>query len=69
MYEFRRRSTHQAEKSANERNLARFRKLASEAKTPIEVRLARLLVEEQEDIALALAEAPRGVLATQRGRS
>jgi hypothetical protein len=60
MRDSRKRSTHQAEKTANAQNLARCQKLASEAKTPIEVRLTRLLLEEQEDIALALTQDPRG---------
>jgi hypothetical protein len=34
--------------------LVRFRKLVSDAKTPIEGRLARFLLREQEEIALEL---------------
>ncbi len=53
MHGYRMRSTEA--KNANERNLARFRKLASEARTPAEERKARLLLNEQEAIARALA--------------
>ena len=45
---------YRAQKIANDGNLIRFRKLVSEAKTPIEVRLARFLLREQEEIALEL---------------
>jgi hypothetical protein len=46
--------TYRAQKIANERNLIRFRNAVSEARTPIEVRLARFLLREQEEIALEL---------------
>ena len=46
--------TYRAHKIANEQNLIRFRKAISEATTPIEVRLARFLLREQEEIALEL---------------
>jgi hypothetical protein len=54
MHDSRRGETYRAQKIANELNLVRFRKLVSDAKTPIEGRLARFLLREQEEIALEL---------------
>jgi hypothetical protein len=41
--------TYRAQKIANERNLIHFQKAISEARTPIEVRLARFRLREQGD--------------------
>jgi hypothetical protein len=41
-------------KIANQRNLIRFRTLVSEARTQVELKMARLMLAEQEEIALAL---------------
>jgi hypothetical protein len=54
MHDSRAGETYRAQKIANERNLIRFQKAISEARTPIEVRLARFLLREQEEIALEL---------------
>jgi hypothetical protein len=54
MHDTRTGETYRAQKIANERNLIRFQKAISAARTPIEVRLARVLLREQEEIALEL---------------
>ena len=54
MHAFTTGETYRAQKIANERNLDRFRKAISEATRPIEVRLARFMLREQEEIALEL---------------
>jgi hypothetical protein len=43
-----------AQEIANERNLIRFRKAVSRARTPNELRPARFRLREQEEIALEL---------------
>jgi hypothetical protein len=48
-------------KDANERNLIRCRTLVSEARTQVELKMARLMLAEQEEIAVSLTlEAPAG---------
>jgi hypothetical protein len=54
MHDTRTGETYRAQKIANERNLDRFRKAVSQARTPNEVRLARFRLREQEEIALEL---------------
>jgi hypothetical protein len=54
MHDFTTEETYRAKKFANERNLDRFRKAVSQARTPNEVRLARFRLREQEEIALEL---------------
>jgi hypothetical protein len=54
MHDFTTEETYRAQYFANERNLDRFRKAVSQARTPNEVRLARFRLREQEEIALEL---------------
>ena len=39
----------------NELNLIRFRKLVAEARTPVQLRIARSLLKQQEDINIELS--------------
>ena len=57
-------------KIANQRNLIRFRTLISEARTQIELKMARLMLAEQEEIALALIlEYPRRLRSSRPSRT
>jgi hypothetical protein len=61
MHNFTTDETYRAQKIANERNLIRFRKAVSQARSPNELKLARFRLREQEEIALELNLAyPRG---------
>jgi hypothetical protein len=54
MHDVRTGETYRAQKIANEGNWIRFRKAVSQARTPNELRLVRLRLREQEEIALEL---------------
>ena len=57
-------------KDANERNLIRCRTLVSEARTQVELKMARLMLAEQEEIALTLTfEHPRRLRSSRPSRT
>jgi hypothetical protein len=57
-------------KDANERNLIRFRTLINEAGTQVELKMARLMLAEQEEIALTLTlEGPRRLRSARPSRT
>jgi hypothetical protein len=57
-------------KIANERNLIRFRTLVGEARTQVELKMARLMLAEQEEIARTLTlEGPRRLRSSRPSRT